>query len=284
MSLPAIGELHRRYLRVLGLEPTWPDLESLDAIVAAHVRRVPFENVSKLLLYASEGAGRPLTLTEFLDGIEDRDLGGTCYSSNPFLCGLLQALGYRATLLAADMETPDVHTSIRVLLQGRAYHVDVGYGAPFTHAMALDGLPHVITNGGDRYVLNASDRADTYEMSMHVRGQRRHGYIVHPPPRAPEFFTRTILESYEPGRTFMRCLRISRCFRNRVVDLRNRTLTISQDGSSTETILRSTGDLRRALDTVLQMPRCPVDEAVGILEQLTGKPFFGTEPWQDSLD
>src|ERR1035438_69834 len=54
------------------------DEAALDEIVRRHLCRVPFENVSKLLLLGREGAGRVTMLAEFLDGIEHRDLGGTC--------------------------------------------------------------------------------------------------------------------------------------------------------------------------------------------------------------
>lgn len=92
MRSTAISREHDRYLHLLGFADMPMGLDGLRAIVAAHLERVPFENVSKLLLYAREGAGRPLTLAEFLDGIEYADMGGTCYSSNLFLFELLQAL------------------------------------------------------------------------------------------------------------------------------------------------------------------------------------------------
>ena len=97
----------------------------------AHICRVPFENISKLLLIGREGTPRPTRLPEFLDGIERQDLGGTCYSNNPFLVELLRALGYDADLLGADMSSPNVHTVIRVRLDGAEWHVDAGYGGPF---------------------------------------------------------------------------------------------------------------------------------------------------------
>ena len=120
----------KRYLRLLGIRDFPVGLEGLRQLVRAHLVRVPFENVSKLLLFAREGAGRPITLAQFLDGIEHEDLGGTCYSSNPFLAELLAALGYECTLLGADMSAPDVHTSIRVRLDGHDYHVDAGPRPP----------------------------------------------------------------------------------------------------------------------------------------------------------
>jgi len=63
---------HKRRAAVL-------DQAALDEIVRRHLCRVPFENVSKLLLLGREGAGRVTTLAEFLDGIEHRDLAAPAF-------------------------------------------------------------------------------------------------------------------------------------------------------------------------------------------------------------
>ncbi len=269
-----IPEPYTRYLRLLGFSEPPQGLDGLRAIVRRHLCRVPFENVSKLLLYEREPAGRPITLPEFLDGIERFDLGGTCYSSNPFLAELLRVLGYDADLLGADMMTfPNVHTSVRVHLDGREYHVDAGNGAPFLEPMPLDRLPHVIAIGRYRYVLDRHN-PEGHRMAASFAGEEVHSYVVHGPPRPREFFEPIVLDSFQPGRKFMTWLRITRCFEDRVLDLRNRTLTWSEGSESRETILKDAGELQRAVAGDMAMPRCPVLPAVEILERLTGKPFF----------
>jgi N-hydroxyarylamine O-acetyltransferase len=269
--------LIERYLRTLGLDGP-SGLAGLRAIVRAHLTRVPFENVSKLLLYGREGAGRALTLPEFLDGIEQYDLGGTCYSCNPFLAELLAALGYDVDLLGADMSRPDVHTSIRVRLDDVGYHVDVGYAAPFYEPIRLDRLPHAIDWGRYRYVLERTDRSGTFTLSHLENGERLHGYVVHPPARAAGFFLPAVIASYESSATFMRHLRIARFFDGYSVDLHDRRLTISSPDSSTETRIDTMADLRHACDQVLRMPRCPIEEAIGILERVNGADFFADPP------
>lgn len=269
MTLP---EPYARYLRLLGIDGQPAGLDGLREIVRRHLCRVPFENVSKLLLFDREGAGRPLTLSEFLDGIEHHDLGGTCYSSNPFLAELLRVLGYDADLLGADMSIPNVHTSVRVHLEGREYHVDAGNGAPFPEPMPLDRLPHVIAIGRYRYTLEPHNH--DYRMTATYAGEFAHSYVVHGPPRPAEFFRPIVLDSFAPGRKFMTWLRITRCFDDSVVDLRNRTLTWSEGAESRETILNNADELQTAVANDMAMPRCPVLPAVTILERLTGKPFF----------
>jgi arylamine N-acetyltransferase len=217
------GILHQRYLRLLGLERPLEGLDGLRLIVRRHLCRVPFENISKLLLFGLEGAGRPVTADEFLDGIEYHDLGGTCYSNNPFLAELLRGLGYDVDLLGADMSTPNVHTVIRVRIGPAEYHVDTGYAAPFYEPIALDDLPYEIIRGGWRYVLD--DRGGL-ELNVYSGVERVHGYRVHGPPRSRDFFHPVVLDSFVTGRTFMSMLRITRFFEDRSVELRNRQLAV----------------------------------------------------------
>ncbi|MGB9458249.1 MAG: arylamine N-acetyltransferase [Bryobacteraceae bacterium] len=272
------GEL-QRYLRLLGIRtpiagPAGLGETGLNEIVQRHLCRVPFENVSKLLLLGREGAGRVTTLTEFLDGIERYDLGGTCYTSNPFLVALLNALGYDADLLGADMSKPHVHTSIRVRLSGVAYHVDVGYGAPFHSAIRLDRLPWEFEQGRYRFVLDHAAAPEAYQASVYSGEQHLHGYVVHPPARNAGFFDDVAIESYRPGVTFTSMLRIIRFFDDHAADLQDASLSIHRGRQTTSRLLRNMVELRTAVADDLAMPRCPVEEAVAVLEQQTGRSVF----------
>ncbi|MGO9008897.1 MAG: arylamine N-acetyltransferase [Bryobacteraceae bacterium] len=272
------GELHR-YLRLLGIRtpiagPAGSGEAGLNEIVQRHLCRVPFENVSKLLLLGREGAGRVTTLAEFLDGVERYDLGGTCYTANPFLASLLSALRYDADLLGADMSKPNVHTSIRVRLSGVAYHVDVGYGAPFRGAIRLDRLPWEFEQGCYRFVFGRADAPEAYQASVYSGGQRLHGYIVHPPARDAGFFDNVAIASYRPGMTFTSMLRIIRFFDGHAADLQDTKLSIHRGRKTTSRLLRTMQELREAVAGDLAMPRCPIGEAVAVLEQQTGRSVF----------
>jgi arylamine N-acetyltransferase len=148
-----IPDIYQRYLGLIGIQNTPYGIGGLEEIVHNHLCAVPFENVLKLLLYKRGSAGRPFTLTEFLDGVEHQDLGGTCHSNNPFLANLLNVFGYNVSLLGADMGELNVHTCIRVLMGSVQYHVDVGYAAPFRKPIRFDKLPHEIKHGDYLYVV-----------------------------------------------------------------------------------------------------------------------------------
>jgi arylamine N-acetyltransferase len=185
----------------------------------------------------------------------------------------LQVLGYDADLLGADMDSPNVHTVIRVRIGGVAYHVDVGYAAPFRQPMPLDEVPVEVAHGKYRYVLERNGRGE-YDMSVWCGPERVHGYAVHGPPRSLGFFRDIILDSYTPGRMFMSCLRITRFFEAHTLELKNSALTYYRGTESKETKLHSMQDLRQAVEQDLAMPRCPIEQAVEVLEQVTGKHFF----------
>jgi arylamine N-acetyltransferase len=273
VSLP---EIHRRYLRLLGIEGEPSGLEGLRTLTRAHLFAVPFENVSKLLLLEREGAGRFFTLPECLDGIEHHDLGGTCYSLNPYYGDLLRALGYHVDLLGADMGPRlNCHTSLRVTVDSIAYHVDVGYGGPFREPMRLDRLPCELQEGHNRYVLE--QRGERYEMSVLSNGERVHGYIVHASPRPHEFFAPALNNSFAPQAAFLNCLRICRFYENYSVTLLDRTLHVHRGSETVETQLEDPAEWEAAFAASLSMPRCPAAAAIRVLERNTGKPFFGVD-------
>lgn len=269
-----LSEEHIRYLRLLGFGAPPGGLDGLRQLVLRQVCLVPFENVSKLLLFGRERRGRLTTLTEYLDGIEHRDLGGTCYTANPFFAPLLSVLGYDVDLLGASMATPNVHTCIRVRLDGAEYHVDVGYGAPFRAPIPLRDLPVEIEEGSERYILGRNDESKEITLGTYSGRDRVHGYRAHNEPRTPEFFRQTVLDSYLPGKTFMSCLRIARYFEHGSAQLRDRSLEVISGKTRTVKELKTADDLQAAIKGPLAMPRCPVRSAVGVLEDVTGQPFF----------
>lgn len=272
-----LSDLFQRYLGLLGIADYPAGLSGLRTLVRRHLSAVPFENISKLLLYDRERTGRVSTLLEFLDGIEFLDLGGTCYTNNPFLTDLLRELGYDADLLGADMSQPNVHTCIRVRINSVAYHVDVGFAAPFREPIRLDRLPVQVEEGSNRYLLDRDTGGDGFRLSMFSGGEHSFDYVAHDPPRSRQFFDPVVLNSYELSSTFMQCLRISRVFAGYSLDLIDRKLCRHEAGKTSVTHLKTMDELKTAVQNQFGMPRCPIESAIAILDRLTGKPFFAGE-------
>jgi len=266
-------EPYSRYLRLLGFDHAPHGLEGLRKLVRQQVNRVPFENISKLLLIAREQRGRITTLAEYLDGIERYDLGGTCYTANPFFAELLREIGYDADLLGCDMSHANVHTAIRVRLDGNEYHVDAGYGGPFYEPLSLAELPHEMSNSPYRYVL---DRGGDGRLALNVfqGAERIHGYAVNEDPRRLDFFNDIILDSFAPTATFMTRLCVFRYFDDRSVELRNNVVTCHHGKEIREIRVGTMKQMRDVFNDEFRMPRCPIEKAVEALEQLTGQSFF----------
>jgi arylamine N-acetyltransferase len=237
-----------RYLRILGVPRREPGLDALAELTSAHLRRIPFENVSKL--YHRQDAGMRLPdLARFLDGIERHHFGGTCYSNNFHLHELLAHLGYRVSLCGADMSAPDVHVVNTVDLAGRPYLVDVGYAAPFLSPLPLDlDRVHEVRWGSDGYVLEPRDSAGRSRVQLFRDGRLHHGYQVNPRPRRIQEFETVIAASFEESATFMNALLVARFFPGRSVTLRNLTLSEARAGSSRVSRLPHRDELPEAIE------------------------------------
>ena len=119
--------------RIAATPPSSIDADALSALQAAHIRAVPFENLSIHL-------GEPIVLDpeKLVDKIVGARRGGLCYELNGAFATLLDALGFPVTLLAARVIGPNGlgppfdHMALRVDLDEPRL-VDVGYGRDTPH-------------------------------------------------------------------------------------------------------------------------------------------------------
>lgn len=131
------------YFERIGIAPVRePTRETLDAIAAAHVAAIPFENLDVLL-------GVPIDLAPA--AIEAKLVrarrGGYCFEHNTLLLHVLDALGFAPQPYSArvrigrmrDYTPARTHLFVGVELEGRPWLVDVGVGglSP-TCALRLD--------------------------------------------------------------------------------------------------------------------------------------------------
>jgi arylamine N-acetyltransferase len=267
-------ELVDRYLAALGVPRREPGRGALDELVAAHLTRVPFENLSKLYRLKRLGlAGLP-PLELFLEGIERHRLGGTCYSNNCHLWSLLTSLGYQAHLCGADMSQPDVHVVIMVRLDGRELLVDAGYGAPFLSPLPLDvHEDQAIAWGHESYLLRPRDAAGCSRLELVVDGVVTHGYLARPTPRLPAHFEGVIAASFRPEATFMNAVAIYRFERDRALVIRNLRLIEATRREFTSRALTDRRELAEVAEARFGIPAAIVAEAVegmGELREIWG--------------
>lgn len=134
----AMGLLERVLTRLGLSDRPAPDLQGLQTLYAAWCRKVPFDNVRKLIHVSNRDPG-PLPgddATDFFEAWLRYGTGGTCWAGNGALHALLVALGFGArrgvaTMLVAP-DLPPNHGTVLVDCDGARYVVDASilHGEP----------------------------------------------------------------------------------------------------------------------------------------------------------
>lgn len=106
-----------------------PSVELLYKLHALHVGAIAFENINPYI-----GVMATLAPDELYSRIIEQLKGGGCYELNGLFHELLLALKFSATLLPAKLykggsvDSASLHAVIAVVLQGKTWYVDPGYG------------------------------------------------------------------------------------------------------------------------------------------------------------
>jgi N-hydroxyarylamine O-acetyltransferase len=139
-----------------------PSLQVLQALHLAHLLAVPFENLS--IHY-----GQPIILQEELlfNKIVHRRRGGFCYELNGLFAWLLKQLGFRVTLLSAEVAndsssfSPEFdHLTLLVHdLDGADWLADVGFGDSFRLPVRFEAEVEQVDADGRKYRLQRQDDA-----------------------------------------------------------------------------------------------------------------------------
>lgn len=120
------------YLQRIGLrQPVAPNLQTLRAIIAAHVAAIPFENLDPFL-----GISPALDIASVQRKLVRDHRGGYCFEQNRLLSDALRAIGFAVTDLAArvlwgqpeDAITARTHMLLRVEIGGKPWLADAGFG------------------------------------------------------------------------------------------------------------------------------------------------------------
>ncbi len=262
-------EVVDRYLMILGVARREPSLVALRELVAAHLTRIPFENISKLYYRKRLGLVNLPPIRLYLDGIEQYHFGGTCYSNNYHFHLLLRKLGYEAKLCASDMKTPDIHALNMIKIAEREYMADTGYAAPLLEPMPRDlSVDYETRLGRDRYVLKPQDANRCSRLELYRDGVLRHGYLAKPEPRTIEDFSKVIAASFSADATFLNSVLLVRFHPGRSVLIHNLTLVESEGEKSTVHGLANRDELIAAIEQRFGITREIVREAVGQLGTL----------------
>ena len=140
------------YLNRIGYEgPIHPSSQTLRDLQVAHLRTVPFENLS---IHSNE----PIVLDDaaLFEKVVQRRRGGFCYELNGLFAALLRSLGFEVDMLAAAVAKSTGgfshaldHMTLLVKLEQR-WIADVGFGDSFIEPLLLDE-PGEQTQGARAY-------------------------------------------------------------------------------------------------------------------------------------
>lgn len=172
--------MRNEYLARIGLaEPPPATASGLRILQEAHLRTVPFENLSIHL-------GEPVVLAEadLLAKVVDRRRGGFCYELNGAFAVLLRELGFAVTLLQARvygrdgaLGIPYDHLALRVDIGGTPWLADVGFGRFTRYPVRLDtaaaqedpGGTVTVTHGAEGDLDVSVDGAPQYRLEARPR-------------------------------------------------------------------------------------------------------------------
>jgi len=246
------------YLHRIGFDQhDEPRVDALRELQVAHLKSVPFENLSIHM-------GEPIVLDPeaLLDKIVGRRRGGFCYELNGAFGSLLEALGYRVQVLSArvygssGLGPPFDHLALRVELE-HPWLVDVGFGAFAQHPLRIDadadqldpaGVVRVRAVGGDLDVF--LDEKPQYRLDMRP-------YVL------ADFVPTCWWQATSPDSHFTRSLTCSLLTDRGRVTLSGARLIVTTDGRRREQLLESDAEVLAAyrayfgisLDEVPQLKR-----------------------------
>ncbi|AKU15107.1 arylamine N-acetyltransferase family protein [Luteipulveratus mongoliensis] len=125
------------YLRRVGVAQRAPSLEALGELHTAHVRTFPFENFD-VLLEQHPGVALKDVQAKFVE----RGRGGYCFEHGTLFAAVLERLGYdierHLGRVGDASRAPRTHLVVTVVLDGRRYLTDPGFGMSLLRPIPLE--------------------------------------------------------------------------------------------------------------------------------------------------
>lgn len=179
------------YLAFIGEgQPSAPTLDALASLQRAHLRAIPFENLSPML-------GEPVSLApdDLVAKLLSSTRGGYCFEHNMLFAGVLRALGYGVELhagraligLLPGEVRPRTHLALLVTPADSSDPVltDVGFGRTTLNGPLRLDLDVEQPLAGDRYRLADHDGEWVVESARWLDGEWRSLYLLDPRPVYP---------------------------------------------------------------------------------------------------
>lgn len=243
-------DLERYFARIGHEGSTAAGEDTLRALLAAHMRAIPFENLDVLL-------ARPigLDLASLEDKLVVRRRGGYCFEQGTLFAAVLERLGMPATLLACRVRlggpsmprTPQTHLALSVALPSGPMLVDPGFGGPGPRVPVPLSLGATVRDGDRRFRI-AEGPEGHWALQTQMDGAFGDLYHFTREPRYPiDFVVANHYTATYPGSLFVNELLLQRVTERGSVSVRNRTLTLRDGSDATQREIADRAELRRVL-------------------------------------
>jgi len=251
------------YLDYLQIPVQQPSYSYLQTILQAHLKRIPFENVTKIIQYAKgteEDQWVPNVET-FVDRLHQWRSGGNCFSQAYSLYHLLQQLGFETNYRYFE----PTHLVVEVILD-RPYLVDVSFNFPYTRPF-VENEPYYQIYLGDELIYDYDTQLDRWKLTRKLFGEVMQTKVLHPEPLGWEEILPIVKKSYDRKNKFMQNLYLNKLDGDRHLTLRNKTL-IERTASGIEELELDERDIDHILKEEFNRPNLPWWQAVHILQSV----------------
>ncbi|TCS82564.1 arylamine N-acetyltransferase [Tepidibacillus fermentans] len=251
------------YLQYLQLPVQQPTYSYLHAIYQSHLRRIPFENITKIIQYPKvlqEQQWVPPVET-FVDRLYQWKSGGNCFYQTYSLEQLLDQLGFQTSFRFFDPN----HVVIQVDLD-QSYLIDVGFNYPFLRPYRLNE-PYQQTYLGDEVIYDYDPTIERWRLTRKMFGEITQKKVLYPEPLTWEEIIPFLEKSYDQKNRFMQNLYLNKIEEKRHITLKNKTF-IERTPSGIEEIELDDRDIDHILKEEFQSPNLPWWQAVHILQSM----------------
>jgi N-hydroxyarylamine O-acetyltransferase len=263
------------YLKRIGIRtPVAPNLQTLRAIITAHVATISFENLDPFL-----GVSPTLDIASVQRKLVRDGRGGYCFEQNRLLSDALRAIGFHVTDLAArvlwgqpeDAITARTHMLLRVEADGKSWLADVGFGGN-TPTGPLEFVPDVEqATPHEPFRLIRHDGSD-WRLQLFATDAWQTLYRFDLQPQFPaDYRVSNYWTSTHPESHFVTGLTAARAAPGRRLTLRNREFAEHATGGATiKRTLATAAEIRAVLqdEFLIRLPDSPkLDEKLDRLPE-----------------
>ena len=240
----------QRYLERIGITgEVTPDFGTLDRLILAHLRHVPFENLD---VYDAE-AEISLDIEALYDKIVIGRRGGYCFELNALFMSLLKEIGYDCypvsvrVVMAATGYVPAFHRAGIVTIDGNRYFCDVGFGGPSPCSALILDEPDVQQSGSNRFVFEKAADGDFVIYRLSRVGREQLLKFTDRRCENVDFLAPNEYQSKNKNSRFKNMRMVNLLQETGIASISNNILRIHKDGQVEETILDSEEKLRKTL-------------------------------------